>query len=631
MLKYIELEGKIPKHDFNTFSTDHKNYDDAGIILNKKVVVVDFDDEKSATVGELIFNQYPTVKVKTTRGIHLYYQKPKFILIKNWTGKLTNIGVNVDYKYGPKSLGVIKQNGKLRPTENEHLLGEWDNLPMLPFELYPSKLKQELLGLKDGQGRNSFLYAHLLSVREMYQDTTKEELENLANFIDKRVFATPLDKRELPTLLESVLSKNVTETSNKFLDPKDVITMSEVFTKEHKIKYYNQSLYYKTDNDGWISDNNKLLRVIDKRVKLKPRQQAELLKRLETDAELIEDDIFPIRFNNGYVLDTDNEVIPIESEFTPFNLDVAYVEDAYDEHVDNFLNFVTKDREDLRIVLEEMFGHILMTHSFPHKAFFLSGESGANGKSTLLEMLLSFIGDLGHTLSLEDFNETFQIATLDGKLANIGDDIDAAYLERSKNFKTLVSGNTISVRKLYGEPFKLKNKATLIFTCNEMPTFKDKSGGIARRLVIIPFDNKVKKVDPKIDEKLSSENAKSYLLKLAIEGMKRIVSNGGMSYSKTIEDITNKYLTENDSVLSFIYHKESEGKTIEGMTVDTVHLQYQMYCEDNGLKPLGKIVMGRRINSAGYESVRKTYKGKKRTVYVKTGQDNERNGQDRTG
>lgn len=451
----------------------------------------------------------------------------------------------------------------------------------------------------------------------MYKDVTSDQVANLAEFIEAHVFASPLDKGELDKLIQSVISKTVNELKNKFLDPKDIITTSEVLASEFQIKYYNQSLYFKTENDGWITDNNKLLRAVDKRIKLKPRQQSELLKRLEVDAELIEQDEFSIRFNNGWSLDSSNEVIPAESEFTPFNLDVAYEEGTYDEHVDRFLNFVTKNRKDLRIVLEEMFGHVLMTHNFPHKAFFLSGESGSNGKSTLLEMLNSFIGDLGHTLSLEDFNEAFQIATLDGKLANIGDDIDAAYLERSKNFKTLVSGNTISVRKLYGEPFKLKNKATLIFTCNEMPTFKDKSGGIARRLVIIPFDNKVTEVDPKIDEKLSSESAKSYLLRLAIEGMNRIVSNGKISYSKTIEDVTNQYLTENDSVLSFLYDMDLKNMGVEGKTTETVYLQYQNYCEDNGLKPVGKIAMSRRISSTGYESKGRRVNGKLRKVYVK--------------
>jgi len=621
LLKFIELDGKKPKHDFNTFSTDHTNYTDAGVILNKNIVVVDFDDADSTKIAELIYNKYPTIKVKTKRGIHLCYRRPKGVYFKNWNGKLTNCGITVDYKTTSKQQWVLKQDNKMRPMENSNLLGEWESLPMLPIELYPSKLKESLLNLKDGQGRNSLLFTHLLSIREMYAELTEKELTDLASFIENNVFDDVLSKGELNNILGSVLSKNIHETKNKFLDPKDVIMMSDVITEENQIKYYNQSLYFKTDNDGWISDNNKLLRTVDKRIKLKPRQQSELLKRLETDAELIEQDQFPIRFNNDWVLDSDSEVVPISSDFTPFNLDVAYDEHAHDKDVDNFLNFITKNRQDLRVVLEEMFGHILMTHSFPHKSFFLAGESGSNGKSTLLEMLNTFVGDLGHTLSLEDFNESFQIATLEGKLVNVGDDIDAAYLERSKNFKTLVSGNTISARKLYGEPFKLKNKATLIFTCNEMPTFKDKSGGIARRLVIIPFDNKVTTVDAEIDDKLATENAKSYLLKLAIEGLNRIINNGGVSYSKTIEDVTNKYLTENDSVLSYLYHRDLDGKTIIGHTVDTVFLQYQNYCDDVGLKPLGKIAMGRRINTTGYESERKMIKGKKRTVYVKSGQD----------
>lgn len=83
------------------------------------------------------------------------------------------------------------------------------------------------------------------------------------------------------------------------------------------------------------------------------------------------------------------------------------------------------------------------------------------------------------------------------------------------------------VRPIYSTPYRMKNKATLIFTANEMPLFKDKSGGIERRLVLIPCDNVVQKIDFRIDDKLSTANAKSYLLNLALDGMYRIQSNGG--------------------------------------------------------------------------------------------------------
>jgi putative DNA primase/helicase len=58
----------------------------------------------------------------------------------------------------------------------------------------------------------------------------------------------------------------------------------------------------------------------------------------------------------------------------------------------------------------------------------------------------------------------------------------------------------------------LNNKATLIFTCNEILVFKDKSGGIKKRMRVIPCEARVVKRDMEIDNKLSSENAKSYIL-----------------------------------------------------------------------------------------------------------------------
>ncbi|MDK6218069.1 DUF5906 domain-containing protein, partial [Escherichia coli] len=120
-------------------------------------------------------------------------------------------------------------------------------------------------------------------------------------------------------------------------------------------------------------------------------------------------------------------------------------------------------------------------------------------------MLNAFAGDLGTNISLENFNDPTSVVELEGHLVNIGDDIDARYLESSSNFKILASGNTLMVRPIYSTPYRMKNKATLIFTANDMPTFKDKTGGIARRLVIIPCDNVVKKVDFSIDEKLSTD------------------------------------------------------------------------------------------------------------------------------
>lgn len=610
MIRYIELDGKVPKHTFNEFATTHEHFKDAGIILNNKVVVVDFD--QAVSVAEQIYKEHPTLSVRTTRGIHLYYKRPKGLVIKSWTGKLTVSGVTADFKTGPRAMGTIKQNGKLRKMTNEQHLQNFDSLPELPAILYPSKLKESLYQLTDGQGRNSALYTHLLTTKEMYPET---DIQDLAEFINQYVFQDPLAPSELATLIDSVGSKEINNKDNKWLNPKDTVMTSEVLVKKLDIKYYQQKLYFK-QGDRYICDpkNNYLLREIDKHIQLKPSQHNDLLKLFEIKADRVETNDFPIQLRNGYILDGE-DVLKVNVGFTPYFLDVRYDDQAYDENVDKFLDFLSNSRKDLRNVVEEMLGHMLMTKGFPHKVFFLQGSSGENGKSTVIKMVKNFMQELSTLLPLQKFDDDTSVFSLVGKLVNIGDDIDASYLDKSSNFKTLASGDPIMVRPIYAAPVKVENKSTLIFTCNEMPTFKDKSGGVLRRIVVIPCDNRVKKRDNDIDEKLSSESAKSYILKLAIEGIKRIKQNGGkLSNSITIEAKTKEYFVATDSVLSF----ESENKTlILNKETKDVYRAYVAFCMQHGLKEVGNTEFGRRLKSIGYESKQKWVNKVNRRYYVK--------------
>lgn len=579
-------------------------------MLNKNIVVVDFDN--FINVAERIYNKYPTLRVHTSRGFHLYYKKPKNVLIKNWTSKLTNAGIQVDYKTGNKSIGIVKQDGEMREMDHEHLLGDWENLPSLPFELYPSKLSQLLYQMKEGDGRNNSLYTHLLTIKEMYKSDNKT-IVYIADFINKYVFQDSLKKRELNSLIESVLSKKIDKNSNKYLNPKDMVMTSEVLVEKLDIKFYQHRLYFK-QNNRYICDDNLLLREIDKLIQLKPSQHKELLNLFEIKAERIESDDFPIQLRNGYIID-DGEIIQVDAGFTPFYLDVDYDPDAYSEDVDKFLDFLTCDRKDLRIVIEEMFGHMLMTRAFPHKVFFFQGSEGKNGKSTMVKMIKNFIGESANFLPLDKFDDDTSVYSLVGKLVNIGDDIDASYLEKSSNFKTLASGDPIMVRPIYKSAVEVNNKATLIFTCNDMPIFKDKSGGIMRRVIVIPCDNVIKEIDNEIDEKLSTDEAKSYILNLALAGIERIKQNGTeISNSITIQAKTREYFINSDSVAAFV---DEYGEKIEGAVTSTVYRQYVAYCAEHGLSEVGNREFGKRLSAAGFKSKPTRRDGKQVRIYEK--------------
>lgn len=610
-MKFIKLEAGKKKPDqksLDDFYTDLSKLDNAAVLLNEDTVVVDFDDH--ADIGFKLLAKYPTLAVETKRGLHLYYHRPiqingHKILLKNFVKKLTISGALVDYKTGNKSTATIKQNGKLRKIHGD--LDMFENLPILPLELLPSKLKVELAGMKEGS-RNSSLYSHLLTAREMYE-FDYDTLSKIANFINEEVLGEKLPNRDIQSLIHSVSEKEIRQKT--YLNPKDMVETSEAIAELLNVKFFNGSIFHK-ENNYWINDKNKLLRNIDQRIKLKPRQWREILDLLPVKGELVEAADFPIQFRNNFMLDG-GEIIPMASkEFTPYFLDVEYNPDAYDKTVDNFLDFLCSDKKDLRLIVEELLGHILMTAGFPHKVFFLVGASGANGKSTFLEMLNAFVGDLGINLALEQFNDQTSVMELEGKLVNVGDDIDAGYMEKSMNFKTLASGNTIMVRPIYSKPYKLKNKATLIFTANEMPTFKDKSGGIARRVVVIPCENTVKKADPKIDEKLSTDNAKSYLLNIALNAMQRINENGGrLSQSDTVDEVTKEYFVESDSILGFI---NTDGIS-ENLTTKAVYEEYERYCDESGAKPYSQTKFTQRLKGLGYEKERRTIMGRRYFYY----------------
>ncbi|WP_195853362.1 DNA primase family protein [Aerococcus mictus] len=401
--------------------------------------------------------------------------------------------------------------------------------------------------------------------------------------------------------------------TNAELDKSDIIATAKFLVQELEIKWFKNKLYFKS-NDHWISDNNKLLRAIVQYVELKNAQDNELIHQFQKYAEFINEEHFPIIFKNNYYFKNGKAYPGEYKEFTPYYLDVNYEPTAYSSDVDEFLNFLTCDRQDLRQVVEEILGHVLMDKGFPHKVFFFIGEKGANGKSTFLEMLNAFAGDLGTNISLENFNDPTSVVELEGHLVTIGDDIDARYLERSSNFKILASGNTLMVRPIYSTPYRMKNKAPLIFTANDMPTFKDKTGGIARRLVIIPCDNVVKKVDFSIDEKLSTDEAKSYLLNLALEGLNRLQVNGGkFSESETINNLVKGYLVESNTILQFI-----DDVGINPDLPDTaVYKEYRDYCDAIGSKPFTKTSFTQELQREGYEQKRMMRLGKRAKYYVK--------------
>ena len=242
MLKFLELnEQKQPVTNFDTTYTSLDKLDNAGLLLNNKVVVVDFDNDNvnEENIIDYFKLHYPTLTVKTTRGYHFYYSKPKNVTIKNGADKISLGGFQVDYKTGTKSYAIVKHKGIMRESNRELSLKD---LPELPLEMYPLPKAKNITGLAEGDGRNNALFYHLRLIREQKKEI---DITNISNFINDVILGEKLDNKELTNLVNSVGQLEINANGQYNGDPKDMINFAEFIVKELDIKIYNFNLYFK--------------------------------------------------------------------------------------------------------------------------------------------------------------------------------------------------------------------------------------------------------------------------------------------------------------------------------------------------------------------------------------------------
>lgn len=604
---------KTPQADKNTkkkiFVSNMENYSDVAISLlgTQNIVVIDFDSLKENNgIEERIIKGIKerygcNLIVKTDKGFHLYFKSSKNIT-KTWTKRNVLCGARTDAKVSGDNYLIIKRNGVVR----EHI-GQIDlnNLTELPDVLLPfyDKLNYDVCNLEEGS-RNDTLFKHLCRIRKSYdEEKDKIDLFEIATFINNYVFATPLPENEVVSTVNSARKQEI-ETNQVLSDNQDdnetIRTLVLELIEEYDIYYHNEQLFFKQD-DMYICDNNKLTEIIYSKRPIGMWDVEPIKFHIKMNANRIKKDNV-IGLKNGAIID--RKFVKDYKEFTPYQLDVEYKENAYCKEMDDFLNTICCNKEDVRIVLEEMIGHCLMLDTFPHKFFYLFGE-GSNGKSTLMNCLFSFFGNMAVSVPLNMLSKENYVIRCNNVLVNLSDDIDMTYISSSQNLKSLCSGSYITGRNLYEKPFTFKSNCTQIFVSNSLFSSKDKTYGFNRRIELLPLEAKIREnnKDPLMLEKITTPEAKSYLLLLALRGIERIVKNGyELSESRYIKSLVHRYIMESDSVEAFL---EFGMASIEDRRYSYVYDSYTKYCIDNNFTPCKKNGFSRRLTAKGYNTFSK--------------------------
>lgn len=208
--------------------------------------------------------------------------------------------------------------------------------------------------------------------------------------------------------------------------------------------------------------------------------------------------------------------------------------------------------------MEECIGYCFYRRNELGKAFILTGDK-SNGKSTFLDCVKAILGDENiSALDLKELGDRFSTSMMFGKLANIGDDIGDDFLQGSQvaMFKKVVTGNRIKAERKGQDPFEFNPYIKMLFSANDIPRMKDKTGAVLRRLVIIPFNAQFSKNDPDYDPyikyKLICQESLEYLIALGMQGLKRVLTNQEFTKSEKVDKQVKDYEEENNPIIAFL-------------------------------------------------------------------------------
>jgi putative DNA primase/helicase len=285
---------------------------------------------------------------------------------------------------------------------------------------------------------------------------------------------------------------------------------------------------------------------------------------------------------------------------------------AYDGEADcpvwkQFIRKIMDYKPELIEFLQTAAGWALTGDTSEQTMFILFG-SGANGKSTFLNVLMKLLGDYAIAASTETFMKkngdqiSNDIARLRGTRFVVTSEAEQGKRLSEPLIKLITGTDAMTARFLYGEFFSFTPTFKIFMASNHKPMIRGTDLGIWRRIKLIPFTTTIaqEKQDKHLEQKLLEE--KPGILNWLIEGTRRWFEKG-LSAPSIITSATEEYRSEMDVLGAFI--KECCVQSPDGIVrAREIFRAYQEWCEENNEHACSERFLAMRLKELGLEKGR---------------------------
>jgi P4 family phage/plasmid primase-like protien len=299
-------------------------------------------------------------------------------------------------------------------------------------------------------------------------------------------------------------------------------------------------------------------------------------------------------------LGRDNCLSPLSDDwFCAFQLDYAFDPAADCPIWQQFIYSAMQGDMERIAILQEWAGYCLTGRNEYQRFLAMEGDGG-NGKTVYTAGITAMLGTENISrVALEKFGGQFDLSTTIGKAVNICGDVGELDRAAEAELKQFTGGDVMQFDRKNKTPLTAKPTAKLILSWNLRPRFADRSDGLWRRMVLIPFNYRPKphEIVRGMDEArwwIENGQAPGILL-WAIAGLRRLRDQGDFTRSKVVESAIDDYRIGANPALEFLteFVQVEEGHRISKIRL---YEMYQHFCQKTGHKhPLAQRAFGREV------------------------------------
>lgn len=219
----------------------------------------------------------------------------------------------------------------------------------------------------------------------------------------------------------------------------------------------------------------------------------------------------------------------------------------------DFLGQVMPDA-DMQAVLQEWFGYCLVPTQKYQKIMLMTGE-GANGKSVVTDMLKRLVGVRNcSAIGLGVIHMPHQTHAMVGKLVNLAPEFGFIAGEGEEIIKAISGGDLVNVNPKGRPNYDTVIHARFTVTTNHRPRVGDRSEGLWRRLIVLPYEVAIPEVRQKAFQPFCDELAQELpgILNWAIDGLRRLEARGRFLETEASREIKEQFKVASNPVREFL-------------------------------------------------------------------------------